>query len=344
MEHQDAIILIPTYEPEDTLLPLLESLQKEKYTTLVVNDGSKKEFDSIFDQAKKYATVVGYPKNHGKGYALKYGIRKIQELFPQARYLITADSDGQHSVKDIGRTYDKLKETDNVVIGVRLFDKNVPFKSKVGNSFSKITRSLATKEYIPDDQCGLRGFPQRFFNKLLKVRGRKYDYEMNALMLMQLRHYPISYLEVETIYLNNNKASHFAPFKDTFRIQATIFSHSLVSLASIICMIASFILLNLYAKVVPQILDYLLAELVGFQIMFAFMSAIYPTLHTGYRLRKELFYFVIRIVFGTALFSLLFYGFHLMPIWSAIISFFAPEVLNVLVPRFIVKHFYHNHN
>ncbi|MFA6675456.1 MAG: glycosyltransferase [Bacilli bacterium] len=343
MLHEDVIILIPSYEPEENIVFLTKQLSEEGYPLLVVNDGSSKIYDPIFDKVKNYAEVISYDKNKGKGYALKNGINHIRKNYPNVNYVITADGDGQHSIKDIEKVYNKLTETNELVFGVRHFDRDVPFKSRFGNSFSKFTRSLTTKEYIPDDQCGLRGFSRKYFRKLLKISGQKYDYEMNVLMLFQLRHYPINYLDIETIYLNQNKSSHFAPFKDTARIQASIFSHSIISLVALLMMIASFIILFNFTPLHP-LLNFVISELIGFQFLFALMTVIYPTYHIAYRLRKELFYFAVRLLIGFGIFSLLGYAFHLDLIASAIISYFISETLNVSVSYLVTKHVYHTHN
>lgn len=343
MGFNDVIVLIPSYEPEETLITLVKELSNKGYPTLVVNDGSKESFNTVFDDAKQYANVIGYSKNKGKGGALKYGIKYIRDNCPDVHYIITADSDGQHSVKDIGRVYEELKETNELVFGVRHFDKNVPFKSRFGNSFSKVTRSLSTKEYIPDDQCGLRGFPRKYFKKLLTIKGNKYDYEMNVLMLFQLRHYPTRYLEIQTIYLNNNKSSHFSPLRDTFRIQCTIFFNSLVSLFSLLLTVACYVILDIFTKL-PKIVDLILGEVVGFQFFFIFLTAIYPTFHMVFRLRKELFYFAIRFLIALGAFALLGYVCHFNFIASAVIAILFSEVFNVILSRVITKHLYHTHN
>ena len=47
---------------------------------IVVNDGSGEEYDSIFKKAEKYATVLNFQQNRGKGSALKSAYRENDEL------------------------------------------------------------------------------------------------------------------------------------------------------------------------------------------------------------------------------------------------------------------------
>ena len=229
---KSAVILIPSYEPDENLIRIIETLKDNGYPILVVNDGSNPTFNNVFEKAKESAFVLSYDNNRGKGFALKYGYSKIPELFPEAKYVITVDGDGQHSIKDINRIYDKLCKTNKIVLGVRTFDKNTPPKSKFGNDTSKFTRSWLTKQYLPDDQCGLRGFPVEYIPELIKMKGNRYNYEMSQLVKLQLMHVELVKLPIETIYIEQNNGTHFAPFKDTMRIQSLIFVHGI---PAIIC-------------------------------------------------------------------------------------------------------------
>jgi dolichol-phosphate mannosyltransferase len=227
---KDAVILIPSYEPDDLLVNVVNELINEDFPILVVNDGSGKEFDHVFNQIKDKVKYLEFSKNKGKGAAMKYGYSKLLELYPKAKYVITADGDGQHGLKDIIRVYEKLVETNQLVFGVRHFGKDVPFRSRFGNDFSKTTRSLLTKQYIQDDQCGLRGFPVRYLDELLKITGNRYEYEMNQMVVFQLMQAPIYTLEIETIYLDNNSRSHFAPFRTHLEFKPLSFCIQLLRL------------------------------------------------------------------------------------------------------------------
>ena len=166
---KNAVVLIPSYEPDALLVNTVNELLDNEFPVLLVNDGSGPEYNRVFDQVKDKVKYLAFEKNKGKGAAMKYGYSKLLELYPDAKYVITADGDGQHALKDIIRVYDKLEESDQIVLGVRSFGRDVPFRSRFGNDFSKTTRSLLTKTYIQDDQCGLRGFPVRYLLSLQKI-------------------------------------------------------------------------------------------------------------------------------------------------------------------------------
>ena len=236
---KDAVILIPSYEPDDNLISLVNSLVDIDFPILVVNDGSNPSFDPVFDKIKYKVSYLSYKDNRGKGYALRYGYSHIQELFPNSKYVITVDGDGQHSIEDINKMYNTLLEKDKVVLGVRDFNKDIPPKSKFGNWYSRINRSWLTKKYLPDDQCGLRGFPIRYIPYMIKIKGNRYEYEMNQIVRLQMMHADIITLPIKMIYHDNNSTTHFAPFMDTLRI------HSLIAYHGIPCILCNLILISM---------------------------------------------------------------------------------------------------
>ena len=291
---KEAVILIPSYEPDDLLVNVVNELVNEDFPVLVVNDGSGREFDRVFEQVKDKVQYISYETNKGKGYAMRTGYKQIPTLFPEAKFVITADGDGQHTLKDIKRVYDELVKHNQLVFGVRHFGKDVPFRSRFGNDFSKTTRSLLTKQYIQDDQCGLRGFPVRYIPDLLKIKGNRYEYEMNQMCVFQLMQAPIYTLPIETIYLDNNSRSHFSPFKDTFRIQTIIFLHSI---AALLCTALLMFLLIVAIKheVFPLIASVYLCYTATFLLYFLLLNIFYPTKSFFRRLFKELFFVALKM-------------------------------------------------
>ena len=68
------IALIPSFEPDDKLIKLVKELKNNNFINVLVNDGSDEKYNNIFDECKKYAKVINYDENQGKGHALKTGV------------------------------------------------------------------------------------------------------------------------------------------------------------------------------------------------------------------------------------------------------------------------------
>ena len=74
------IALIPSYEPDDKIIKLVNELSKNDFKIVVVDDGSGKDYENIFSKLDK-AHVISYKTNKGKGYALKTGYKYIKNKY-----------------------------------------------------------------------------------------------------------------------------------------------------------------------------------------------------------------------------------------------------------------------
>lgn len=215
----ESVILIPAYNPERTLYTLAKRLKELSFEVLIVNDGSSSKYDNIFKKASEYATVIGYTKNHGKGYALKKGIEYIKNNYKDILGFITADADGQHSIEDIKKISKALNDNNEIILGTRDLKGNIPLRSKIGNDLSRLVYSLVTGKHLYDNQTGLRAFPMWACDFLLSVKGEKYEYEINVTAEAAHRNFKIVEIPIKTIYDEGNTTSHFRPVTDTIRIQ-----------------------------------------------------------------------------------------------------------------------------
>lgn len=229
MLDKNAVILIPSYQPEKTLINLSRGLSLEGFKVLIVDDGSGEIYQEIFEGAKQYATVLSYDKNKGKGEALKYGYKYCLDNLKDYKYVITVDGDGQHRIDDVVKMYEKISKQNICVIGVRKFDVKVPIKSRIGNMLSKFNQALVTNRFMQDNQCGLRAFPYEILSDMVKIFGSRYEYEMNVLTYLLVKEIPFNCMRVQTIYENNNSGTHFRPIQDTLRINSSIILYGLIS-------------------------------------------------------------------------------------------------------------------
>ncbi|MBE6946779.1 MAG: glycosyltransferase family 2 protein [Ruminococcaceae bacterium] len=217
------IVLLPAYKPDKELIKLVDCL-KEQFKLIVVDDGSGEEYRPIFEAVSPYATVLHHQENRGKGAALKTGIAYIQDnCTNDFSYFITADADGQHLVSDIMKVADKLESNRRIVLSMRVFKGRIPFRSRFGNWLSSYVFTTLTGSYFQDNQSGLRGFAVSECPWLLKVRGDRYDYEINVLYHAKKQNIPIHTVRIKAVYIDGNKSSHFDPVKDTLRIYKQLF-------------------------------------------------------------------------------------------------------------------------
>lgn len=213
---------------------------------LAVDDGGGAEFAEIFEEVEKLGVkVLHHDINRGKGVALRTGFKYILDNMPDVDGVVTADCDGQHKIPDILNMLDAMeKNPDKMVLGGRFAgkDNNIPARSRFGNTVTRWVFAFATGLRIRDTQTGLRGIPRSLFENLLQVKGDRYEYEMN--MLLSLKDWGCGFVEIpiETVYIENNKSSHYHPIKDSIRVFSQIIKFSM---SSLICWVVDYVLFML---------------------------------------------------------------------------------------------------
>jgi glycosyltransferase involved in cell wall biosynthesis len=223
-------IVIPAYQPGEPLVELVEALAASGMPIIVVDDGSDAEFGPLFERIVGRVHLVRHAVNLGKGAALKTGMNYALVNFAGCA-VVTADADGQHHPDDIRRIADKLREhPDALVMGVREMRPGVPWRSRVGNGATRVLMNLLVGQRISDTQTGLRGIPNRLIPHLLRVPSTGYEFELDMLIACKHQSCPVVEQPIRTIYLEDNRSSHFHPVLDSMRIYLLLFRFSILSL------------------------------------------------------------------------------------------------------------------
>lgn len=218
----DVCVIIPAYNPEEKLfIGFAKELIQKFSKILVVNDGSKRECDFIFEEIKKLnIKVIKHNVNLGKGRALKTAFNEVLNSFPECIGSVCADCDGQHSVQDIIKCAEKLKQNpNNLILGSRDFNQsNIPSKSRYGNKLTRTIFKIFIGLNIQDTQTGLRAMGKELMKLFMNIKGERYEYETNMLIECKNKNIKIDEVTISTIYIEKNKGSHFNPIKDSFSI------------------------------------------------------------------------------------------------------------------------------
>ncbi|SHH46124.1 bifunctional glycosyltransferase family 2/GtrA family protein [Clostridium grantii] len=241
------IVLIPAYEPTNKMINLIKNLKdKCDYDILIVDDGSGNDYKIVFDIAREMGClVITGEVNKGKGSALKLGFEFIKSL-GNNQGIVTADCDGQHLPEDIIKVAEAIDENSNkIILGSRKFKGNVPFRSRFGNSITRNVFTFASGVKIYDTQTGLRGFNYSMLNWLCHIPGHRFEYEMNQLLEANFAGYDFKEIDIDTVYLEENKSSHFRTIQDSAQVYYPIIKFSLSSILSAVLDFTLVILLQL---------------------------------------------------------------------------------------------------
>ncbi|MBC3757212.1 DUF2062 domain-containing protein [Hyunsoonleella sp. SJ7] len=211
-------VLIPTYNNERTLKRVLDGVLEITDRVIAVNDGSTDNTKSILEGYPQIEKV-SIQKNKGKGNALREGFKRAVELGYD--FAITIDSDGQHFPEDISVFMAELERSENknmLLIGARnMSQEGVPGKSSFGNKFSNFWFWFETGIKLTDTQSGFRLYPLKAIDKLRLVTN-KFEYEVEVIVKAAWEDVEVKNVPIQVLYDENERVSHFRPFKDFTRI------------------------------------------------------------------------------------------------------------------------------
>lgn len=222
-------VIIPALNPASKLITYVKELLKYSFSAIIiVNDGSSPSHRPIFDELEKQGcTVLTHNENKGKGQALKTAFKYVlANTEDEMVGVVTADADGQHAVIDVWNIACMLmKNPDHIVLGTRHFDGgNVPVRSMLGNKLTSLVFYLLYKRKLIDTQTGLRGIAKKNLMWMIRLKGDRYEYEMNMLIGAIKRNVVLQEHRIETIYFNENESSYYKTIVDSLKIIRRIIS------------------------------------------------------------------------------------------------------------------------
>ena len=251
METQRFTLVIPSLDPDEKLPATVEAAIGAGIGDIIlVDDGSSAACRHYFTELaqRPEVTLLTHEVNRGKGAALKTAFAWFLANRPDRTGVVTADGDGQHATEDIlacGKALDA--EEPAVILGCRDFSQqNVPARSRMGNRLTSLVFRVLFGMNVSDTQTGLRAIPTRYIEPLLAAKGTRYEFETNMLILMGSLKIPSREIAIQTIYIEENRSSHFRPVRDSLRVYGLIVKYAASSLASCGLDILLFFLFGLF--------------------------------------------------------------------------------------------------
>ena len=317
-------VIIPAYEPDEKMIRLLQTLQESGIERIVVvDDGSGNEYRNLFEQAKQLgAIVLTHAVNLGKGRALKTAFNEVLNRYPEAIGAITAVESVPRSGTEkpapacIQKCMEAMeKEPEKLILGCRNFDQdNVPAKSEWGNKITRQVLKYLCGVAVSDTQTGLRGIPAAFMRHLMNVKGERFEFETYMLLEAGEQKVGIREVPIETVYLNDNKGSHFNPLLDSARIYLVFAKFLFSSLSSCIIDLVLFALFcSLTKERMPEAVSYIVVSTVLARVVSA-----------GYN-----FFLNYRVVFKSS-----------GAVWKSAVRYFVLAVVQMLASAGLVSLLY----
>ncbi len=223
-------VVLPSLDPDEKLNAVIDGLLEYGFSDIIlVNDGSKEENLHYFtDAAAAHPQIhlLHHEVNRGKGAALKTAFTWFLQNRPDALGVVTVDGDNQHHSADTRACCEAMLETEHCILGCRDFNqKDVPARSSFGNKTTSLVFKIFCGMTISDTQTGLRAIPRKYLEILNNVYGDRFEYETNMLLAFKTEGIPFDEVKIRTVYIEENKSSHFRVIHDSWRIYKLILAH-----------------------------------------------------------------------------------------------------------------------
>ena len=236
-------VVLPSLDPDEKLIRVVDGLLEKGFTDIIlVNDGSKAENLHYFtDLAAQHPeiTLLHHEVNKGKGAALKNAFRYFLENRPEGCGVVTVDGDDQHHPEDTVRCCERMMQTGHIILGCRDFNQaDVPARSSFGNKTTSLIFKIFVGMTISDTQTGLRAIPREQLKTIAQIAGDRFEYETNMLLAMKQNGMAYEEVKIRTVYIEENKSSHFRVIHDSWRIYKLILKHFFrYTLSSVACFV-----------------------------------------------------------------------------------------------------------
>lgn len=220
MQKDDFLVLLPAFNEEDSLPGVIQQLDKffSRDQLVLADDGSTDKTTKAAQQLG--IRIIKNKSNRGKGHILRKAFAIIIQNFPNVKWIITFDTDGQHDARDIPRFFQTVEKYPDVgiILGKRDYDQMPPI-NWISNKLTSSWSNYWLNWNLPDLQCGFRCYQTKTLHHILNygLTRNKFDLETEVLLVAWLLNAKIIDIPIATQYPKTRRKSRIRPIIDTFR-------------------------------------------------------------------------------------------------------------------------------
>ena len=206
-DKQSTYVILPAYNEETRIQPVIEEIARRGYKMVIVNDGSSDNtLKVIMESQRKYPEsiyIYSHIINRGVGVAMQTGFDAVVRYNP--KYVVNMDSDGQHSVDDLEDVLKPLVTGEaQAVIGVRPLE-DMPLSRNFANAVMNFLTKIFYKVDVSDSQTGFRAITNEALKKI-NINARGYLISSEFIREVNDNDIPFAEVPIETIYTPETQA------------------------------------------------------------------------------------------------------------------------------------------
>ncbi len=209
---ETAAALIPCFNEDRTIGPLVSQLLRYLQLVVVVDDGSTDK--TALNAGQTGALVLRHTRNLGKGAALQTGLSHIHNL--GFEWAVTLDGDGQHDPSELPVLFQCAEQTGaSLVIGNRMGNaESMPWLRRHVNRWMSTQLSQYAGRRLPDTQSGFRLIHLKTWARL-HLNAQRFEVESELLMAFLAANHPVEFVPIRAI--PTPRKSRIRPMADTLR-------------------------------------------------------------------------------------------------------------------------------
>lgn len=219
------LIVIPVFDHERAIEPLMGRLRAHGAPCLLVDDGSAPECAEVLRRLAAaepgWISLLRLDPNQGKGAAVMAGLREAGRRGHS--HVLQLDADGQHEAADVPAFLAQARaEPDAIINGRPVYDDSVPRSRLYGRYACHVWVWINTLSFdIADSMCGFRIYPLAPTLRLLdRARiGRRMDFDTEIIVRLHWDGVPVRNRPTRVTYPEDG-VSHFDLWRDNLRITA----------------------------------------------------------------------------------------------------------------------------
>ena len=224
-------LIIPCYNEEQDVTSktnfvheYIKNIPEYNFDIVLVNDGSKDNTLNVINKIE-FAKVVTYPKNRGKGNAVREGIRYSYETL-KSDYAIFMDADLSTDLEAIHKCLSYLEQGYAISAGSRYNKDSVikvkqPLKRRIISRLSRIIIASKFHFKIKETQCGFKGLNREMMKLIIdKTKMDGFSFDIEYFYIAKLHKLP--YITYGVIW-TNDRGSTVVPFKTSKQVFKDLF-------------------------------------------------------------------------------------------------------------------------